>query len=162
VNPGAGNNTINIEHTLDVAQVTIKDSGSSDTINISPGAELLDNIQGGVTINGDGRETLTVNDQNDQASNTFTITSSTVKRDGSALITYSGLQTVTVNGGGGRENYNVTSSGTPLTIKAGGGDNTVELGTGNLDDLPGPITVNGQGGTVTVGLDDHGAPFNET
>jgi hypothetical protein len=162
VRPGAGNNTINIEHTLDVAQVTIKDSGGSDTVNISPGAELLDNIQGDVTINGDGRETLTVNDQNDQASNTFTITSSTVKRDGSALITYSGLQTVTVNGGGGTVIYNVTSSGTPLTIKAGGGDNTVALGTGNLDDLPGPITVNGQGGTVTVGLDDHGAPFNET
>src|SRR5262249_6624993 len=128
----------------------------------SPGAELLDNIQGNVTINGNGPDTLTVNDQNNQASNTYTITSSTVQHDASALITYSGLQTVTVNGGSGAETYNVTSSGTPLRINTGGGDNIVALGTGNLHDLSGPITVTGQGGTVTVGLDDHSDSSNET
>jgi hypothetical protein len=163
VQPRLGTNTINIESTLPGVPVTISDAnGSVNNINICSVSQFLDNIKGNVTIGGGGTNTLTVFDQNDPFNDTYTLTASTMTRTASAVITYGGLSAVTLDGGKGIETYNVNGTGTPLTLNAGIGNDTVWLGTGNLDTLPGHVTVNGQGGTDWVYLQDQGVSFNDT
>jgi hypothetical protein len=157
VQPGGGSNTINIEHTLAFAPVTINDAGT-DSINVSPTAQFLDNIKGSVTINGNGTTTLTVDDQADNIpGDVYTVTSSTVTRDFSALISYQGLSGVTLNGGSASDTVNVnsTASGASLTLNLGAAADTVNLtpSTDNLINLQSGVTVNG-GGATTLNVDD--------
>jgi hypothetical protein len=144
---------VDIEHTLAGVPVTI-DSTSSDTVRISPSGRFLDNIQGSVKINGNGSDTLIVNDQNDNFSDTYTLTSSSITRPFFAGITYSGVSAVTVNGGSGAETYNVKSTGAPLMLNTGSGNDTVFLGSGNMNSLAGAVTVTGQGGSDTLTFDN--------
>jgi hypothetical protein len=115
-----------------------------------------------VTINGAGSDTLNVFDQNDSYSDTYTLTSSTVTRTASTVISYSGLSAVTLNGGSGTETYNVNSTSAPLNLNAGSGNDTVNLGTGNLNSLAGAVAVNGQAGTDTVNLVDQNSDSETT
>ena len=87
--------------------VTINLAAAHDSVNVSPSARFLDGIQGGVTVNGLGSNTLNVFDQNDSVSHTYTISSSSVLRNASASITYHGMSAVTLDGGSGTETYNV-------------------------------------------------------
>jgi hypothetical protein len=161
--PGGGTNTVTVESTLSGVPVTISDAiGSVNNVGISPNAQFLDNIKGNVTIYGAGSDTLTVYDQNDPFNDTYTLTASTLTRTASAVITDFGMSAATLDGGTGAETYNVNSTGAPLTLNAGIGNDTVQLGTGNLDALVSHVTVNGQGGTDSVYLQDQGVSFNDT
>jgi hypothetical protein len=67
---------------------------------------------------------------------------------------------VTVNGGTGGNTFSVqsTQAGTAPTVNAGGGNDTVNLGStaNKLDTLQGPVAVNGQAGSDTLNLNDQG------
>jgi hypothetical protein len=163
IQPGGGTNSVTVESTLYGVPVTISDTaGSINNINISPAAQFLDNIQGNVTIYGAGFDTLTVYDQNDPFSYTYTTTASTMTRTASAVITDFAMSAVTLDGGKGAETYDVNGTGAPLTLNAGIGNDTVYLGTGDLDYLAGHVTVNGQGGSDSVYLQDQGVSYNDT
>jgi hypothetical protein len=175
VQPGGGTNTINIERTLAGVPVTITDvSNSSDTIAISPTAHSLNNLNGSVTINGSGLDTLTVNDQTDSASDTYTLTTSTIGRTGFVGITYSGVSAVTVNGGSGGTSaspmtYNIKSTlaTTPVTIGFGNGANTINVGGNTLDSIQGgvsiaPSTLLAQRGTDALNVNDQGSTAGHT
>src|SRR5208337_2273573 len=66
-------------------------------------------------------------DQNNLANETYTITSGTFQRTGSASITYGGLSSLSVNGGHGADKYIIggTSTGVATTINGGAGINTL-------------------------------------
>jgi hypothetical protein len=55
----------------------------------------------------------------------------------------------------------LTAAGTQVAINAGGGNDLVTVGAGNLDVLAGPVAVNGQAGTDTVVLNDQNLLFGD-
>jgi cytoskeletal protein CcmA (bactofilin family) len=64
VKGGAGNDTINVEKTLNGVPLTIDLGGGHDTVNLSPVARTLDNVQGTIKIvGGTGTAALNVDDQ---------------------------------------------------------------------------------------------------
>jgi hypothetical protein len=165
--PG-GTNTINIEQTLSGVPVSINDATASfNNINISPTAGFLINIMGNVSINGGGTNSLTIFDQNDWFNGEiYSLTSSTVARAYSGAINYSGVSSVTLDGGTGADTYNVsgTASGTSTTINAGTGNDTVNVGsaTSSLDSVQGALNVNGQAGTDVLNISDQAATTGHT
>jgi acrosin len=162
VNTDGGGDTVNVEHTT--GALTVNLGGSSDAVNVSPTAHFLDNIKGNVIVNGTGSNTMTVFDQSDPYGDTYTLTATSVTRTFSAVITYGGLSSVVLDGGSASDTYYVNSSNssTPLTINAGAGNDTVYVGTGNLDNVAGAVAVNAGGGTNAVVLQDASAPFGDT
>ncbi len=161
-----GQNTFNIEN-VEGGHVRVTATGGSTAVNVSPVAHNLDNIRDGLTVDGGGTATLTVNDQNSGSFNTYWLSAGSVWRDGphGPGISYSGLRALTLNGSDHAtqpyfgDTYNVTGTpgGTAVTINAGAGDDYVGVGVAEswrsaaattLDPIQGPLTVNGQGGSL--------------
>jgi hypothetical protein len=127
-------------------------------IYITPQAENLDNLQGAVTVNGSGSVGLVVDDQNNAATVTYTITATSVSRAGSAGVTYSGVAAVVLNGGSGGNLFILAQTNMPVSLNGGAGDDTFEFNdgasiTGSIDGGGGfntldyrayttPVTVN--------------------
>jgi hypothetical protein len=93
-------------------------------------ARFLDNIAATVTVQGGtGTNTLTINDQNDGFSDTYTLTGSSVTRTFSSLISYSGQHTLNLNGGSGNDTVNVLGTAAGVTTNfLGNGLTTVNVG----------------------------------
>jgi hypothetical protein len=142
INPGLGNNVVQVLGTPAGIPVTITGSGGNDTFLVGSAAGTLDTISGPLTINGGaGSSSLTFNDQNQTTAQAYTVTATSFQSSASALITYSGLASVTANGGSGYNTFGVTgTSAAPTTLNGGAGGNlyTVAATTGSLQ-------VNGQG-----------------
>jgi hypothetical protein len=94
---------------------------------------------------GQGVDTLNVNDQTDLYSRVFTLTGTSVQRSGSAPITFpsGGINFVNVNGGSGDNAYGIqnTEPGWTTTVNTGSGSDVVYV-----QATSGTLTVNGQGG----------------
>jgi hypothetical protein len=150
---GTGNDVINIDSTT-TAGVSVYLGDGTDTVNIAPLSENLSYIQNSVSIHGGaGTGSLNVFDQSNTAvGEWYQVNASTISRTGSAAITYSGLGSVIVDGGSGSAYfYTVDSTSTATTVNTGSSSGLVYVAalTNNLDDLPGPLTVQGNG---SVGL----------
>jgi hypothetical protein len=147
IDGGTGNNTFNVESTAAGTSTTIDNGlggshGSVYTVNVSPAAKLLDNIQGALALNFPvGTVALNLNDLNYNTADTYTLTASTVTRGGTfAGVTYSGNTHLTLNGGNKNNTYEVNSSTGAITINGGAGD------TNFYDNIPGitnALTFNG-------------------
>ncbi|MFL5245771.1 MAG: beta strand repeat-containing protein [Gemmataceae bacterium] len=172
-------NLVNLE--ADAGMVDIY-SASSDTAansdGISIGAGNLDSITGLVTVHGLSTSThVSLDDHSESHSNRTdtAITSTGVTRvfdDGSrnpfAGVNYSGLAGLTYSGGAGPNSVNVqsTAAGAPVTVTAGSGTDSVDVGAidfdsshlgnqfGSLDPVRARVTVNGNGASTTLNVDD--------
>jgi hypothetical protein len=157
VNTGNQNFTVNIEQSLSGAPVTVNLGNGTDAVNVSPAAHNLDNIQGAINVHpGTGTDSLNVYDQSNTFGQTFSLGASSLSRLGSAAITYSGINFVTINGGNGNNTYNVsgTEDAFATTLNTGNGHDTVNVsGTGFF----GTFTINeGTGGDdVNLGATIH-------
>jgi hypothetical protein len=90
INGLGGNDTITIAETGENT-VTVHGGAGADTINLALGSNDMDNIDDFVTVNGDAdNDTVTINDQNNQANVNYTVSSANV-------ITRSSVPAVTVN-----------------------------------------------------------------
>jgi hypothetical protein len=165
INAGAGDDTFNINSTAAGVPVFANGQGGNDLYNIASASEFLDNIQGAVTINdGSGTNNLFVFDQNDTfAGDTWSITSTGIQRTAEALISYSGVQSVTIMGGASTPmNYGIssTAAGTPVTINAGSAADhfTVGVGGTGLSSIQSALAINGDGGADTLTGPDNPAP----
>jgi autotransporter-associated beta strand protein len=146
--------TINVEDTYYGIPVTVNLGSGNDTVNISPSAEFLGNIQGNVTVNGgSGFDALNVFDQNNNIPNstTYTLTASTINRPFTGTITYSAINIVTLNGGPENNTYDIlnTESFFATVLNSGTGGDTVNVeatGSGSTLDI-----VGGGAGTVNIG-----------
>jgi hypothetical protein len=180
VNPGSGTNTIEVES--NTMPVTINCTGT-DQIVMGDAGRNLSGITGTVTVNGNGKTTLEVDDSGNAStppqvssytpqSTTFTIDAAQLSRSAQAIvggvtqtftttINYSGLSSLTIDGGPPvgtsptTYHFLETSQPTPVIIKATGSDAvTLGDGTHNLSGIH-SVTVNGNGNT-TVEVDDRG------
>ncbi len=161
INGGLGSDTINVRRTIAALPVTVNGGDQDDVINIGSAGNSLDAILGAVIVNGNSSttgDTLNLNDQGDVDAHTYIVTSTTLNRNGAALVTYGNIEEVTVNGGSGGNIVSVrsTASGTHVTVNSGTGSDSNSVGSlaNSLDGILGPVTVNGQspaaGETLTI------------
>jgi hypothetical protein len=138
-------------------------------VNVTAGN--LGFLGGGATLNvnlGGPTSTLNINDQNASGNFVYEVTGTRVTRMPSAggatiPINYSAVSTMTISAGSGSDavRVNQTPAGMALTVNAGGGNDGMNLGNGNVDaTLLGPVTLNGGSGanTATVHNDLDNAP----
>ena len=120
--------TPNLVHVVGTSTATTVNAGPGNTlVDVSPSAENLDALAGALTVHGGGATHLVIDDQNNLANKTYTITDGTFQCTGSASITYGGLSSLSVNGGHGADRYIIggTSTGVATTINGGAGINTL-------------------------------------
>ena len=145
-----------------LSQVKIFAGGGNDTITIGNGN--LDFLPYAVSVDGQGgTDKLNVNDQTAPYSDAYTITGTSVGRTFFGGLTYGGIEGLTLNAEAGNNTINVngTAWGVPVTVNAGAGNDTVNVGNGNLDLLPGAVSVNGQAGTDMVYANDQAVAYND-
>jgi Ca2+-binding RTX toxin-like protein len=182
VSTGGGNDTVFVLKSLANVPVNIQLGSGQDNVFVNP-LNGLGDIQGTVTVNGGGASTLTVDDSGDPGTFAeWTMTGSSVTETGSAVINYSNMQNIVVDGGGPNVNnqfgvqsteaggattintgdgnadhvYVDTTTG-PLTINDGAGSEdvtSVSSGMFDLDTVPGRVTVHGQGNSDELALND--------
>jgi hypothetical protein len=148
INTGTGNDTVVIERTGPPVKVNL--GNGTDTVDIAPGTQNLNNIPGNVTVTGlTAADTLTVNDQANATVRRYTLTATTFTRAGGGVITYNPAPgNLVINGGGGADTYQITGTAgaTATLLNAGNGGNSVRV-----QGSAGPLTINtGAGDTVTL------------
>lgn len=134
-------NTVVLESIPSGVPVTVNEGSGKDSIIL--GNVSLDTIQGPLTFhgsagNGAGLTTLVLNDQSFAGVRTFTVTDSTL-RWGESMLTYSGLGSITINGGSGGNTFNVLAASAAGVTLVGGGDGDLLVGSnaGNTFTLAG-------------------------
>jgi hypothetical protein len=145
--PSGPSGTLDVESTDAKTPVTIELSGGA-TIDVGNAASSLDDLEGALTIDGQGGPVdLIVNDAGTATGQEFTLAQASVTRTGAAPITYAGIQDVVVNGGSGDNNVfdsDGVSAGTPATVTMGLGSNDlVRMRQHNL--INDALTLHGQG-----------------
>ena len=180
LNTGGGSDIINVENTSNPLSVNEQGFGN-DTVNVSASAQNLDDIHAGITITGNsGTDTLNINDQNNATARAYTMTATSMHRNGAAAIDFGNLMNfVNVNGGSGANTYDVSGTGglNLTTLRTGGGNDAinieittrplsvVEQGSGNdtvtvspsaqnLNNIQGAINIGGNASSDAVVVDD--------
>jgi hypothetical protein len=160
--------SISIGQTGADAPVTVNLGSGSNSVNVGS-ARNLDNIQGNLTLTGgSGVHRLNIDDSGrffpfPPEVGVYTLTPTTVQRNGTALITYAGMTAVALSTGSGALPVNIGITGTAAGTDTGltvapSGVNFISVGNGNrtLDALQGPLTVTGSSGANVLGIDDSG------
>jgi hypothetical protein len=153
INTGGGNDTVNIQATSAVTNVN--NTAGADTINIGSKEPVtggnVNNIQGAVTVTGDGSDTINVDDTGSTLSKTGILTPSTLTGLGMGVsgITYTGLSALNIWLGSGGNTFTIanTFASTLTTLNSGIGSDTVNLTTDS-----GTTIINTQSGTDTVNV----------
>jgi hypothetical protein len=105
---------------------------------------------------GFGSNTLNIHDEANATKTTYTITSSSVARTGSAPVSYFLMTNLVINGGSGANTYNVlnTQDLYPTLLNTGSGIDTV-----NVRGTSGPLSIlsTGGGGLDTVNVGNGGS-----
>jgi hypothetical protein len=162
-----GGDTLNLFGS-DSSLVTIAAITGNGADLIRVGSTNLDSLGASTTLNIDGQaqsDTLLVNDNANTFGDPFTITSNSIDRPFFGIINYAGVESATLNAGSAGSAFavNSTLATTPLTLNAGDGNDVITLGAGNLDALPGAVTVNGEAGAAdSIVINDSGNNFNDT
>src|SRR5262249_5087795 len=146
VNGTAGNSIYNLAGTS--ALTTALDGGvGNDTFNV--GAGDLGNLKGLVIVNGNaGTNAVTLDDHLSSFAGNYNLAvnvpllGNEVSRNGFVSMVYSGVQSLTLDGARGGDVYYVNSNSGRKTLNSGGGQDSFNIGTGNLRDLIGLVTVN--------------------
>jgi hypothetical protein len=138
---GDADDTIDVERTSAAIPVTLYLGTGTDTVDLSPSAHLLQNIQGGLNISGGlGTDVLNVNDQANTAATTYSMTTSGLSTSRSGTIQYQMFDRVNIYGGSGNDIYNVTGTEQKFTT-------TLAVGAGaavNVKGTTGPLVIQHQ------------------
>jgi autotransporter-associated beta strand protein/VCBS repeat-containing protein len=160
-----------------------------DSVRLGSVSGSLDTILGPVTIQGGlGNETVLLDDSNETLANGYTLGESSVGRNSlENLLTFSDVESYTLQAGSGSDTILVTSLGSIsanvlagggadqvrihatgeaslLSIDTGVGDDLVSLGDDNglLNAIAGVVTLNGNAGLDSLTINDSGDSANNT
>jgi hypothetical protein len=162
---GTGGNTVTVQGN---ATPLILNTGANDTVLLTNGAggNVLDPI-GAVTVNDPSSTSAVVlDDSGFGGGDTYTITNATVTiaRSATFAFTYSGLGSLTLNGGSAASVFAIDSSSAPTTVNGGAGGNTFRISPFTqylAGSILGPLTLNG-GGADILEFFDVNDPNSET
>ena len=129
IGPAVGGNTFNVQSTLAGSTTEIQTFGANNTFNVGSKEPMtggiVDNIQGALTVAGNGTDTMNVDDTGSTTAKTGTLTATTLTglNMGAAGITYSGLANLNIKLGSGGNTFTIanTASGTTTTVNSGTG-----------------------------------------
>jgi Ca2+-binding RTX toxin-like protein len=148
--------------------VTLNLGGGNDVVHLATSTgSSLDGFAAStpVTVNGEaGADAILLNDQVDGNGNSYVVTDTGVTRNFNQMIlSYAAAESLTLNGGNFADTVTVQSTlaATPVTLRMGGGDDVVNVGSlGNsLDPILGAVTVDGQAGADRLNVNDQGSIF---
>jgi hypothetical protein len=152
--------------------VAIQAGAGDDTFTVGDSSHSLARIQGPVTLDGGGGSDSLVFDDTAprtvERSRSFTVTQNQViwnlhvrffpVEAFTVAISYSNINSLKILGNDHDTLYQVlsTAAGTPVTLKAGAGNNQVEVGSAaaGLDNIRQPVTINEGAGAVQLTLED--------
>jgi hypothetical protein len=171
---GTGGNSIDASTAAGGPRLTIDAGAGNDTVLGSAGPDTLlggpgdDRLSGGagndVLDGGIGNDTLSGGMGDDVMSGN--VGDDTINLDGGADTAYGDyydpIDNVAIGYGNETINVTATAVGSVTKIYAGAGNDTVNVGNGNLDLLPGAVAVNGGSGLDTIHVNDQTAPYNDT
>ena len=174
LNGGTGNDTFYIRTTNGA---TFINTGTGiNTVNIGsdvpyPASSIVDGIQGAVTVTGNNRDTLNIDDTASESDKTGTLTATTLNGLGMGAggITYTGILNLNLLLGLGSDTLNIqsTNATTKTIVNTGTGSNTINVGSlepvlgGIVDNIQGILTLIGSG-TDTLNVDDTGSTIGKT
>jgi len=159
LNAGSGDDEFFISRT--VADTTVNAGLGDDTIRVGRivgfNTHTLDSILGELTIQAGGgtNDSLFLRDSGEASGHTYSVNATTVKRSGVALITYGGVEDLSVIAGNFDDTFVVfgTAAITTTTLEGRGGADAFTVGTFNklahipLDGVLGPLTIDGGAGS---------------
>jgi hypothetical protein len=131
--------------------VTFNGGAGPNNVDVQAGANGLADFAADVTVNGGGgADTMSVHDDASWADGTYTITSDSIQRTGSAQIVYRRIPSVQLFGGMGSTTYNIesTAAGTSLEVDAPGeAAETFNISptAQNLNTIAGNLTIYSEG-----------------
>src|SRR5262249_46139967 len=150
LNAGTAADGVVVTSTTALTPVTLNMGGGDDVVNIGTRTGTsLDGIAAPVTVNGEtGSDTILLNDQTDTNANNSSVTATNAPRNTLPILSYAPVENLTLNAGASGDAAAVqsTTAVTPVTLKMGGGDDVVTVGstTNSLDAIRGQVTVDGQ------------------
>jgi hypothetical protein len=166
LNTPTGGDVVSVEATTGSLTVNLLATSGNPTVYVSPTAQNLDSIQGGVTVNGQcvGGQcfgTVNLDDQMASAVNSYTLTAMTLSRANFGGLTYASISSLMINAAPDNNVLNPqpiyvlgTPAGTSTTINAANGWHNIFVGLPNgnplgipgtgLDAILGPVTVSDQ------------------
>jgi hypothetical protein len=163
LNTGNGQDTVNVDGAGSGGTFTTNEGSGGVDVNLGATAHKLDNLHGTININGNqlGVDNLTVDDQVNSASATFTLNSNlntnSITRSGAGLIQYNNLlNNVFLLTGTGGATVNVLATRAPTSI-VGHASGTVNVGNaGSVQQILDPLTITDppSGAFVTLNVDD--------
>jgi hypothetical protein len=131
---GSGNDVILVN--ANVTPLTVLGGIGDDRMELAPGSRNLDDIDAAVGFYGSaGVNQLVLDDRDNAALRDFTVRAGVVQRDAFPGALYDGALA-------------------RIEIRAGGGDNHFEIGTGSVADLPALAIASGSG-FDTIDVNDH-------
>jgi hypothetical protein len=145
---GAGDDAVTIAGTTGPLQ--LQTGGGNNTVDVSNATNSLADINGTVTLTGDGFDRLSLDDTGDTAAQSGTVTASAVSGLSPAPIDYTGVAALTVSLDNAGNNLAVvsTNSSTTTNISAGSGEDEIMVGdNGQLSTIAGPLAIFGTGTT---------------
>ena len=159
---GDGDDTIYVHSIKSGTPVTVDGGTGNDTIVVGS-TDLDTNIKSGVSVNGDsGTDTLILNDTADNDGNdNYVIGTTTINKSGFEVfptLTYNGIDALSLQASGFNNTINVNSvpANTDLFLYGNGGNDSFNLGSGNLDQilLGSTATIIGGAGTNSAVIND--------
>ncbi len=145
----------------DLDLLTINGNAAGDTFDISPFNGNLDRISQRVVVNGGaGVNSLFANDAFLPFNDDYLVTPTTIGKTNISftdLITFGDIDDVTLRTTDSTNTIEIegVAAGTSVTINAGDGDDTFDVGNGDLDaNLLGTLTLDGGTGTDDLIVDD--------
>jgi FG-GAP-like repeat/FG-GAP repeat len=151
INGGADNDAISLTNVPTGTVMTVNTGGGVNTVNVGsipppePNKGILGNVQGPLTVKGNGNDTLNVDGTGATIarSGALTATALTGLNMGAKGITYSGLANLNIYLGSGGNTFLIanTAAATNTFLNSGKGADTV-----NVRATTGPTTVNTGGG----------------
>jgi hypothetical protein len=155
VNAGDGNDTLQVLSTAASTPVTVDGQGGDDTYQVALGS-----LASALTVSDSApspHDTLTVTGT--PGADSIAVSATAVTWNGTQMVNYQGIATVTVLGGDGNDQISVTSTSTPVTLDGQGGSNSYQIAFGAL---AAPVTVADSGGSGSNALTVSGTSATNT
>ena len=154
LNTAGGNDTVHVQAIG--AALTINTGAGTNGVTVASSANKLDGIQGLLTVNGGGTDTLAFNDSGASTAVTATLTSSTLAGLNMAVAgaVYSGITTFNLDLGTGGTTLSIasTNAATTTNINATSGNDNITLVADS-----GVTNINAGTGTTTTHIESTGA-----
>jgi hypothetical protein len=136
-------------------ETEVHGSYGGDSVTVGSADDTLNALAAPLTVDGDSASNhMIINDDKTTTPTTWTITDSTVQRNGAPLITYYNLTTVDINTGQNNDTVNILGTSAAMKVSTSGGADAVNVGSqGSLQGIRQDVTVAKGGGSTTVGID---------